>query len=333
MNTLAKLWQLKPVRYATAAMGGLFFFALSVYWMFPYDQVRDLVVYEIEHPRGPGNKRGRRDMSVSIESLRPSWFTGVVMKGVELRRTAASKEERFAPGRFEEIVARISPLSLLASGTSLTITAVVDQDGGELEADLELQGEEVEVEAELRNFNLAGSGVPGVLLGIPFRGRANGEVELKLSQGRENSRLDANITVDKLTAGNGNAKLKLPGLGIGMAIERVNAGRFQLTMKTENNAARITKCTTNGRDLKLFASGQVRFMDEPSISRVNVLMRLEFSDEFQKRGERNRALFSDAVPVFKSARTQDKAIQYRLTGTVKNLRAIPAGRSPRPMIR
>ena len=118
----------------------------------------------------------------------------------------------------------------------------------------------------------------------------------------------------------------------GVTVEQIDAGNVALVAEVEEGVLSIERLQGRGPDLELDGAGDVRLVQPMERSRVNVLVRLAFSDEFKERSDRTRALFSllDLQPRARATKTDDGAIQLRLAGSFGNLNARPAGREPAP---
>lgn len=72
----------RPLKIVGYLFLGIFVFLFFVYWTFPYDLVKERIVASIEKQMGGS-------VSVSVEKLSPSWFTGVKIKGMKLEARTA----------------------------------------------------------------------------------------------------------------------------------------------------------------------------------------------------------------------------------------------------
>jgi type II secretion system protein N len=106
------------VGYSTFFLFVLFLFA---YWTFPYDRVRDRIIADFE--RNQRTPPGGARQSLSIGSLEPSWFTGVVLKDVSLVSTPADPSKPSSVLHADEIKVRVSFGSLLSANKDLTFSA------------------------------------------------------------------------------------------------------------------------------------------------------------------------------------------------------------------
>jgi len=114
-----KIKQYAPyVGYSVFFLFVLFLFA---YWTFPYERVRDRIVAEFE--RNQRTPPGGAKQSLSIGSLEPSWFTGVVLKDVDLVSTPADPSKPSSVLHADEIRVRVSLGTMLSANKDITFSA------------------------------------------------------------------------------------------------------------------------------------------------------------------------------------------------------------------
>ena len=146
----------------------LFTFALSAYFAFPYDRLRDRLVAELSAP----GKASRTKMQVEIDELGPHWFTGLSATGVRVlfsnsRPVSASSEpEKPTTLELDEVHARFGLFAKLFGKTKVSYWAHAF--GGEVEGVYEDSEAERHIEARLKDV-LANRVEPLTgLLGIPL---------------------------------------------------------------------------------------------------------------------------------------------------------------------
>lgn len=302
---------------------------LFAYWTFPYDRLRDFLVQEVERPRGPDGRRRPSGIQLSIGELRPSWVTGVDLEEVTVIEQPDEPDGRPIEITLDEVSARVGLLAALGGSTDLSFDATVG--GGSIEG-VYVDGEEAtHIEAALDRVQLRRLGIMRSLVGLPVTGRASGTVDLTIADA--NSQTDGSIalTIDGLQIGGG--QVPIPGMSGGLTIERIRAGTLELSMDVEDGVARIRKLESDGEDLRIQGSGTVRLMRPLEMSRLDLMVRVGFSEAYRNRSEHTRRLFSamDLVPELRSARTPDGALQWRITGSFgSRVAPTPAGRARPP---
>ncbi len=314
-----------------AAYVGFFFtcFVVFAYWTFPYDRLRDFVVQEVERPKGPDGQRRPSGVQLSIGELSPSWVTGVELEDVTVIKQPEDADGRPIEITLEEVSARVGLFALLGGTTDVSFDTTVG--GGTIEGEFE-EGEELtRLEAEVEQVQLRQLGIMNALIGLPVAGVADGTVSLTIAD--DNSQTDGEValTVDNLQVGGG--QVPVPGMSGGLTVERIRAGKLEVAMDVEDGVARIQKLQSNGDDLQIQGSGTIRLMRPLKMSRLDLLLRVAFSDGYRNRSDHTRRLFSamDFVPDLRAARTPDGALQWRINGSPgSRLSTTPSGRARGP---
>ncbi|MEM9191100.1 MAG: type II secretion system protein GspN [Myxococcota bacterium] len=312
--------------------GGLVFFSMCTclfsYWFFPWSRVRDIAVQEVERPMGPNGERRPSGIELEIGELSPSWFTGATLTDVEVRKLSDNPDDEPMEIRIDEVTARLGVFAAISGEVDVSFSAEVG--GGELSGVYQDGETETVVQMELDRVNLARLGVLESAVGLPVEGRIGGEVDLTIAAEPQDTTGRIDLGIDGLVVGDGEAKLQIEALGgSGVTVEQINAGTVTLVAEVDSGVARIDTFEANGDDLELGGSGSIRLMRPVQNSRMDLLLRFEFSDGYRDRNDRTRALFSllDFNPWMQRARTPDGALQYQLRGAFGGqLRGTPAGR-------
>lgn len=307
-----------------------FWFALFAYWTFPYDRVAAFLTDKIDH--------SDYGYSLEIGSLSPYWLTGVELEDVKLRRTAAvtipsvagepAKDDAF---KIREARARLGLLSLLIGDRAVSFDAELDQ--GAIEGVYEESGDTKHVDATLSKVDLGKLGILDSVISLPVKGDVGGDFDLTLGKEAAKSTGQVKLQIRGLAIGDGKAKLKLGAMG-GLTIDTIEAGTVTMELDVKDGVGTVKKLSTDGKDLELEGSGEVRLADPISRSRVDILLRVKFTDAYKNKSSRTKAVFglleTGSVPQVRAAKTPDGALQFRLLGTLGAVRAAPAGRSGEP---
>ena len=298
----------------------LFAFMVSAYVTFPYDRLRDFLINKIE-ARGKGMSD---TVQVEIGELSPSFFTGAVLKDVEIQRRTTEADAEPSTLHFDEISARVSAWSLLVRSPKVKLRAKVGE--GELDAAVEQDGDTQHVEAELDALDVGKLGL-GSFLGVPMKGRASGKVNISLPAETPKTTGDIELKIAGLRIGDGKAKLSMPGLRNGMTLEEVDAGTLDLAMKAQNGSADIVRFGTDGKDLKIHGEGSLRLANPLRRSRPDVQLELKLSDTYKNKTDRTKALFEILAmqPDWQKATGADGALNLHVAGTLQAPRATPGG--------
>lgn len=296
-------------------------FVMGAYWTFPYDRVRDFIVQEAE-------RDGRTQLE--IESLSPSWLTGIEADGVRFAKVPEGGGEP-APLELSHVAARVSVLSLLMGEQDVSFDAELQ--GGSIEGNYAASEEATSIQATLTNVDLRRIGPLRDAVGLPIAGRANGSVDLTIAKEAANSTGTADLTVRGVSIGDGETPLVIEGLGAGLTLERMNLGTLQLRMQTERGVGDIRRLHADGEHAELWGSGNLRLIQPLRMSSMDLLIRIKFKDAYRESSDRMRVLFSllDMNPQVRPARTSDGALQWRIQGSfASRIRMAPSGRTPMP---
>ncbi|MDH5492714.1 MAG: type II secretion system protein GspN, partial [Myxococcales bacterium] len=209
----------------------LFFFLLFAYLTFPYDRLRDWIIEQVEYSEGPGGTRIPSGYELEIVSLEPSWFTGIEAHGVRLVKAAEGPEERPLDVTFEELHARVSVLPLLIGDIALSFGGRVG--GGEVDGEFEASGEALALRAKIAHVHLRRIPILRILVGLPFSGQVDGEVDLAIEEDRSQSEGTLGLRIAELEVGDGSAKFALDGMRDGLTIEKFAAGDLELEIALE----------------------------------------------------------------------------------------------------
>jgi type II secretion system protein N len=306
-------------------------FWLFCYWTFPYERLAAFLTDRVAES-GSG-------YSLEIGELSPYWVTGVALSNVKVRRQGAAdaasadasdkaKKKKDDAIRIREARARMGILSLLLGGKSLSFSAVLEQ--GEIEGEYEEDGDTKRIDARLTKIDLQKLGILDSLVSLPVKGTLEGAVDLTLAKAASKSSGKVTLTMKGLTFGDGEAKLKLGSMG-GLTIDPVNAGNVTLELDVKEGVGQVKRLVADGKDVELKGSGEVRFSDPLSRSRLDVLLQIKFTDAYRNKSSRTKALFSlldgASIPQVRAAKTPDGTLAFKLVGALSSVRAVPSARS------
>jgi len=290
-------------------------FAIALYWTFPYDRVRDYVAYRLSEASGG---------TVEIDTLEPAGLSGVEVHDVVYTPKAQTPDAPPLQLRLDDLRAKLSLFGLLFGRRELSLEAHVDT--GSLEGTLQQGSDQRELSLNLSQLDLGRLGVGG-FLGIPVKGKATGTVALHLPND-EAAKITGDIDVDVLglRLGDGKSKLKLPGMANGFTLDELNAGKLRLASKIQGGVANLTRCSTDGSDLKLMGKGNIKLADPLGRSRPELDLELKFSPEYKQKSDRTKAMFELITlnPELKRATAPDGTLRVHVGGTFLALRTTAA---------
>lgn len=316
---------LRILGYAVFFVVAFLFFS---YKTFPYHKLRDYIVdrVQFDHVGGRARPTGKH---LSIVQLEPSWFTGVVATGVQYRSEPRDPLDPPLELTIPEARARVSILKLLIGRASISFGAELPM--GELEGRVvtSLLGTPKAFELELERVNLRALGGLRFLTQIPVKGILDGTIELDLSSGLEEARGQFTLELTGTEIGDGETKLRIPGLPGGVTVPPVDAGRVVLDLPIDGGVGTIRKLEGRGEHFLVDGGGSFRLKTPFDASLFDMLLKAQFTDAYKSSHPRAETLLDmlEKAPVASMARTTDGAYQIRVRGSVKTtLRATPAAR-------
>ncbi len=292
-------------------------FVVFAYFTLPYDRVKSTI-----EQRGSQGAAGV-ETKLTIGELGPHFLTGVALSDIVYERKGATDTEPVKLG-LDALNLRVSPLSVF-TGLRLNFGAEVG-DGG---IDGQYSGGEggpTHIEAELDGVDLGKLGL-GAFVGIPLKGTANGDVDVTLASVPAESLGAIDISIDKLQLADSKTAVKVPGMGGGLTLPTLDAGRLELKVSIKDGVATIERMESKGKDLELTGSGSIRLASPVSQSRVDVLLNAKIAKAYKEQNDKTKMMFElvEQNPMASAARTADGSMRFRLTGTLGAIRPMPGG--------
>jgi len=298
----------KWVRWAGYPAYFLFCLIAFGYFTFPYERVRERVRAEMERALSA---------DVDIDDLSPSWVTGVSLSGVEIETRPRREGEKGSRFRVDSLTARVSILSLVAGGLDLSFAAELL--GGEIEGEIEQDGESSHVILEWTDLDLSKVSLVRDAIGLPVEGVLEGKADLKLP-GAQLAEAAGTISLagERLVVGDGTSKLSLPGMpGDGITVDAIRVGSLRGELRVEEGTASVQRMTSTSADLEMAWEGTMRLRDPFPQTNLTAYVRFKFGESYQNRSERTKALFSmlDIVPRMRQAKRPDGFFGFRVGGS------------------
>lgn len=292
-------------------------FVLSAYWTFPYDRARSFIAAQLSSKQTGGVTR-----TVEIGTLEPAGFGGVRVEDLSITQIAAAQDATPLTLKLSEATAKLSVLPLLFGDKQLALNAVAG--AGTLDAKYEQSSGSQRIEAELNAIDVGEIGI-GSWLGLPLRGKASGNVDLNLPTDITKATGTIKLEIRGLKVGDGKAKIKPPGMPGGLTLDEVEAGKLELSVEVRDGIAKLTRFSTDGKDLKLAGHGNVRLADPIQRSRPDLNLELTFSDAYKNKSDRTKAMFEllGLRPEWQRATTPDGTMHVHVGGTFLAIRGGP----------
>jgi type II secretion system protein N len=306
----------------------MFAFFVFAYQTFPYHKLRDFVVDRVQFEQ-VGTRSRPTGNHLSIVQLEPSWFTGVVASGVQFRREARDAIDPPLDLTIPEARARVSLFHLLVGTAKISFGAELPM--GELHGHVatSLLGKPKAFELHFDRVNLRALGGLRFLTQIPVKGILDGSIELDLGSSLEETQGHFSLELTGTEIGDGETKLRIPGLPGGLSVPPVNAGTIVLDLPVEGGVGSVRKLEGRGEHFNVDGAGNFRLKTPFDASLFDILLKAQFVDAYARSHPRAETLIGllDKTPVASMARTTDGAYQIRVRGSVKtSLRAVPAAR-------
>ena len=290
-------------------------FVFFAYKTFPYDRLADRLVQEAQ----------ARGYEIEIIDLTHSGLSGLAFESL---RVVLPAEEGSPPLDviFDELTVSASLFSLMSDTTSFSFDAELA--GGQAVGDVSIGTDNMEVEAEIEDIDLAAIPALRRFTMVPMTGTLNAEIDLSMPSEVAESTGNVELTIDSLNVGDGKTQLDIPGWG-GLTLDRADAGNLELLATIAEGTVTIERAESHGEDLKLDAVGTVRLLRPIKRSELNLMVRVKIEDAYKERSAKVATMLELASSGLKAAMTPDGAIQYVIGGSAggrKRPRA--AGRLP-----
>jgi type II secretion system protein N len=305
-------------------------FWLFCYWTFPYDRVAAFLVDRVS--------QSGKGYALEIGHLSPYWLTGVELSDVKLHKlggpapipipaTPGEKAKPPAPSglHIREARARLGLFSLLTG--SKTVNFDAELEAGDVSGSFSGSDEAQQIQASLDSVDLEKLGALESLISLPAKGTLSGDIDVTLGKDPKQTQGAITLKIAGFTVGDGKAKLKLGSMG-GLTVDPIEVGNMAIEIDVKDGVGTIKKIGSDGKDLELSGSGDVRFADPVGRSRLSVLLRAKFTDNYRNKSPRTRAMFSlldSGIPEANAAKTPDGALQFRVSGTLTTPRVLPSG--------
>ncbi len=177
----------------------LFSFVVFLYWMFPYDAVKERVIGMIESGIGG-------DLEVNIDSLEPYWFSGVDLSGLTIAPPGGGKAKALI--KVNRVRARAGIFSLIFKSPSVSFD--VEMGDGEISGTVRQSEDTIAVESRLDDIDLSNLRFISVQTGLNLSSRIDGRVSLRVD--RQNPiRSSGSVTLELMDLKIKASELKVAG--------------------------------------------------------------------------------------------------------------------------
>lgn len=234
-------------------------FLLFLYWMFPYEILKDRVASAIEDPLA-------RQVEVSIGAIEPYYFTGLDISDMKLIGRLNGETRPIA--EFQRVKARASLFSLIFGNPSVSF--LIKAGKGEIEGSAKQTDEGLAIDVDFDEFDVDSVKWLESQLGIKLSGKLSGNVTLKIDRARPvrtAGKIDLSLDDFKLAASQltvGGADIPLPDL----VITKGRGSRLKLTV--DKGAVNVDELKLSDGDLGMDLKGKVFLSTVLSNYRLNL---------------------------------------------------------------
>jgi type II secretion system protein N len=234
-------------------------FVVFLYWMFPYDVLRERIAGAIEQQVG-------RQVNVSIGKLEPYWFTGVDIENLEIEGVGAGGARELIS--LKGARARAAIFSLLFGGPRVSFDLEVGK--GEVSGDTAVDSDSIALDIDIDDLNFGDIGFIKSATGLNLSSRIGGYVKLDIDRARP-VRSKGKVSLDlrdiKIRASSlslGEMELPLPEL-------TVTKGRgSSMEVEIGKGVVEIKALKLVGGDLEIDLTGKIFLSTKVDNYRLNL---------------------------------------------------------------
>ncbi len=236
-----------------------FSFIVFLYWMFPYDVLRERISGAIEQQSG-------RQVSVSMGSLEPHWFTGVDIENLMIESLGGEETSELIA--LKRARARATIFSLLFGSPDISFDVEIGK--GDISGDISMAADSTELDIDIDDLNLKDVGIIESVTGLKLTSRLGGYAKLDINRSRP-VRSEGKISLDlsdiKILPSNlslGEMEIPLPAL-------TVTKGRGSLVdVEVAKGVVEFKNFKLVGGDLELDLKGKVFLSTKVENYRINL---------------------------------------------------------------
>ena len=227
-------------------------FVFFLYWMFPYEILKDRMITEIERQMG-------ESVEVSIEEMEPYLFTGVEIKKLEIKLHEG--ETVYPVIKLDKLQVRIAILSALFGSPRINLLANLGK--GKIAGTVSQSGSVLDFFIKLDGVDLAAIRLLSAKMGISISSRIDGDIRMKLDQQR-------------ITRSSGKINLGFRAFDLHeseliptkISLAKGRDAKFLATLG--KGVLSLQSFKLAGGDLNLDLQGKVFLSAEPANSRLNL---------------------------------------------------------------
>ncbi|MBN1282443.1 MAG: type II secretion system protein GspN [Proteobacteria bacterium] len=270
-------------------------YALFLYWVFPYNALRDRILGEIEQQIGGG-------VQVSAKSLEPYWITGVEVEGLSVEGPGPSGLVPLI--KVKRATARAALVPLIFG--SRRVTFDVRMPKGSVYGYAKIGDETTSLEIEVDDLDLSSIPLIKERTGLTIPSRISGEARLELNR-QQPVRSTGEITMALRDIRIAQSSLNLGDISLDVPELVLAKGKdSRIRISVGKGAATLEQFTFSGGDLGIDLKGKVFLAAAVDNYRLNLKGGFTASD---KLGEALPFLF-----IVNSQKQEDGSYPLSITG-------------------
>ena len=234
-------------------------YVVFLYWVFPYDALKDRIFSAIEQQLGGG-------LSVSAKGFAPYWVTGADISGLSIEGSGPAGTVELL--NLKRVRARASLLSLLVGGRRLSFH--IETGKGVVEGNARVAEDQISFDAEIDNLDLGTLPFLTTITGLKFGSKISGNVQLQIDRAQPvRSSGEISLAIDDLHIAAtelkfGDAPLPLPDLTIAKGRES------QIKIAIGKGTATVESFRFANGDLPLDLKGKIFLSNKLDNYRLNL---------------------------------------------------------------
>lgn len=239
-------------------------YAFFLYWVFPYDALKERILGDVERQLGGG-------LQVSAKSLEPHWFSGVEIEGLEVEGPGERGMVKLVG--FKRVRARAALLPLIFGSTRVKFR--LDIGKSEISGSARVGEDTIAIKLDVDDLNLSDFAFIQERTGLKIVSRIDGKADLSINrQQAVRSTGNVGITFENLRLV--GSQLNLGDLALEVPDLLIAKGKdSRIKMSLGKGTATFENFDLKGGDLGLELKGKV-FLSR-SVSNYRLNLRGKFS--------------------------------------------------------
>ncbi|HPM41305.1 MAG TPA: type II secretion system protein GspN [bacterium] len=234
-------------------------FLVFLYWMFPYDVVKERVMGAIESGLGGG-------LEVGIKSFKPHWITGIDVSGLSIGPPGADKSQALI--LVNRLRARAGIFSLIVGSPSVSFDVEIGD--GEISGSAKQSEEALSIDADLDDVDLANLKFIALRTGLNLVSRIDGTVSMRIDR-QQPLRSTGRVSLYLVDLKIGQSELKVAGTEMPLPDLVLAKGReSELGIDIGKGTVTFEKFNLVGGDLGLDIKGKLFLSSKVENYRLNL---------------------------------------------------------------